>query len=697
MKNIKKLIAVLLITTMFYPKIIVQGDNGGQIDINIKPQQENYSDIIEEKEEGIEERTEVKEEESATEDIIKEENETENESVKVDVEEKSIDKLRGTNYNTYEASEIIPKTYFDDNEGEYVSEEVIEKREAILEYKLLSKITDSPYEIALSHKTGGYSFWGQANSIEEAIGVVDTLGEEYDNEEIIPVVVNDIGQIVYSTNSMGRMWQHRDGKPQGSAVDITKIYPDATMKNEYTYISMDSIDDAPVIEDNGRSAKVRVNGYDGWINRNEESENYEMVVIPLNKVTNPSHYYAVEGKLYHYISYNSEGSYGSGHNIAIGIAPDFMKQGVKYYSYDGMYFYQGTSDFDGLNKLIMDLRRGTTTNAINGNTPFYNYYQYLPFRTRTNYTAADLDKFINENTKEHSKLRGLGQVFIESYEKYGVNPLIALGVAINESAWGTSTISQEKNNLFGMNAVDKTPNESANYFQNPGDSVKEFTQHYISKGYANPGEWRYYGGYLGNKKFGANVKYASDPYWGEKAAQHALTVDLYLSGGNIQNLKDYNGYQLAVYQESTAVRDVNQNVLYNINPTVVTTGNGGFVGNMVALKFSQPSSSGNYQIFTERITPLTNGSYDGIYNWNNNGYVNRTSLKFVNIPNTVFIPGYAKEDTDKNGVTDYLDVENASWQYNNNSTSSEFKPYMDLNGDGIIDIYDYVLISGKTK
>ena len=36
---------------------------------------------------------------------------------------------------------------------------------------------------------------------------------------------------------------------------------------------------------------------------------------------------------------------------------------------------------------------------------------------------------------------------------------------------------------------------------------------------------RYYGGYLGDKASGMNVKYASDPYWGEKAAANYYSFD----------------------------------------------------------------------------------------------------------------------------------------------------------------------------
>ena len=49
--------------------------------------------------------------------------------------------------------------------------------------------------------------------------------------------------------------------------------------------------------------------------------------------------------------------------------------------------------------------------------------------------------------------------------KYGVNALVMFGIACNETAYGTSNIAKTKNNLFGLNAVDSSPGQSANYLQ----------------------------------------------------------------------------------------------------------------------------------------------------------------------------------------------------------------------------------------
>ena len=49
----------------------------------------------------------------------------------------------------------------------------------------------------------------------------------------------------------------------------------------------------------------------------------------------------------------------------------------------------------------------------------------------------------------------------------------------------------------------------------------------ISESYCDPKDYigRYYGSHLGDKESGINVKYASDPYWGEKAASFYYRLD----------------------------------------------------------------------------------------------------------------------------------------------------------------------------
>lgn len=599
--------------------------------------------------------------------------------------------VEGEIYDKVSAQEVMPYSKKGDKYNKEYSEEEIQRINAINNYKVLKTKTESNYEIALAYSDGSYKYIDDTDNYDEAVSVVEDLEKTYNDNTVIPSIVNSNGQVIYSTNSMGRIWNHRNGEAlQGDSV-VTNIFLDSSLNNAYTYINQLSIDDVPIIEDYGKSAKIQVSGYKGWINKDSASGNYDLVVVPINQVTNPSCYLVKNGFLYHYISYNmTDLNDNNGYSIRIGKAPNFLVPGIEYYSYDGIYFYSGTTKLDGLNKLVTDLKNGTNSNAVNYDNPHYNYYGYLPFRTKSNYTAEELNYFINNNTEDYSKLRGIGQALIDAQDKYGVNPVLALGVAINESNWGKSSIAQEKNNLFGINAVDSNPGESADEFATPGDSVIEFCKNYISRGYADPADWRYYGGYLGNKALGANVKYASDPYWGEKAAQHAFTLDYELSGENLNNLIDYDGYQIGLLTGGNDVLNSKGELLYNINPTV--SGYGGYTGNLVALKFNYKNDSGRYQIFADRTTNINEGIYSGDYDWNNNGFINSNNVRLVNNPKNSFIPGYSKEDVNKDGKIDIEDISLEALNYNKNTG---FYPQLDINEDGIIDLFDFVYISKK--
>ncbi|TJY44009.1 hypothetical protein E5161_01015 [Cohnella pontilimi] len=99
-------------------------------------------------------------------------------------------------------------------------------------------------------------------------------------------------------------------------------------------------------------------------------------------------------------------------------------------------------------------------------------------------------------TKEHiagmfedTALSGqaLEDPILEIEEKYGINAYFTIAVMKLESGNGTSRLAKEKNNLFGLNAIDGRQNELAFRFRTKGDSVREFgdiiNRVYLKKGY----------------------------------------------------------------------------------------------------------------------------------------------------------------------------------------------------------------------
>ena len=351
------------------------------------------------------------------------------------------------------------------------------------------------------------------------------------------------------------------------------------------------------------------------------------------------------------------------------MAPSYLKEGVKYLSYDGNYFYNGSNISLGLTNLISDLRNNVKNNSVNKNEPYHTYFNYLPFRSTTTYTAKDLNRFISSKTDSSSKLINTGQYFINAQEKYGVNALLALGIAINESGWGKSNIAQTKNNLFGMNAVDSSPGESANYYKSVELSINEFAKYYISRGYADPADWRYYGGFLGNKINGANVKYASDPFWGEKASAHAFTADLYLSNNNVNSLNDYNALSVIKYIGENSVLDKNKKLLYNISTSINSYTACINSVSVVTNKNYKIIDGKNYlEIYPDRTTYIGSGGsankFQGEYNFNDKAYIENKNIVFINDAKTNILP------IDPSSMNSWKEYNNDKYYYDKNGVLS---------------------------
>ena len=538
-----------------------------------------------------------------------------------------------------ETYEIVkePNMFFSipgDNVESYKDENGIEREEFKKDKegqesinRLVTK-TKSKYEIALAHENGKYTFLDSANTKEEAEKKVENASEKYNTFAAMPVVLNDSGQVAYSEKSMGRLVKYKNGSPAGYG-EITNIYANPNLTNDFTYINHGYVDDVPIIEDRGNVAKIEVGGYEGWVNKDTSSGNYDLVIVPLNQVKNPSYYIVRDGELIHYISSDLTNYSEGGYEVVIGPAPNFLSENVKYYSYDNKYFYKD------LSTLIGDLQNDNHNNSVNANNPFYPYYMYLPFRSKTTFTAEELNNFIAKKTKSYSKLRGTGQAFIDAQNKYGANALLLLGLAANESAWGTSQIAQQKNNLFGINAIDSSPGASANSFETVEGCINDFAKYYISRGYSDPEDWRYFGGYLGNKGSGANVKYASDPFWGEKAGQNAYIADYWASGKGIAGLKDYNYYQLGIYTGASSVTNKYNEKLYDVGSLyterVEKIGATTILTNKEKLNHNGKDC---YEINPVRTTPvISNGSavaFKGPYDWNDKGFVDASKVKLIN-------------------------------------------------------------------
>lgn len=445
--------------------------------------------------------------------------------------------------------------------------------EALTAAEVAARPTDcASYELASAEPDGSLNKVACYNTYEEAKQVMNSTA----NDNLVILGNRRIIDAKYALIDYDQL----------TTAGYTSVYSDKNLSTEITYIRGGNSDDAVFLElDPGTGRiKIKVSGTVGWIKKyeNESTMSYPLYdIVPLSWVKSPGYYQVTSTDLIHHLPlnvYNTKGEY----QLVIGRKPSMLNEGT-YYSYDGNYFYTD------LKQMINDYKQNTYQNAVNRDNPFYNYYQYLSFRTKTNYNAANINQFIDARTSNaSSKLKNTGDYFIENQNNYGINAIIMLAIGINESGYGNSNIAQTKNNLFGLNAIDKTPGESANYFASVADCISEFAYVWLDYGYVQPGDYRFRGANLGNKGVGLNIKYASDPYWGEKAAQYYYDLDKYYG------FQDYEAYTIAVLNN-------------NYNNTVYPKKTPG--GLNVSSSFYQYKVAGTPVVILEEVTgPAVNGN-----------------------------------------------------------------------------------------
>lgn len=140
--------------------------------------------------------------------------------------------------------------------------------------------------------------------------------------------------------------------------------------------------------------------------------------------------------------------------------------------------------------------------VINGDITTYD------LNTPSYLTAKQID-----NILIGTKLEGLGWAYKKAEDTYGVNALYLLAHSALESGWGTSAISNTKNNIFGFTAYDASPGQSATSFATKADCIlvvaKYIGEHYLQENGKH---------YNGSTLKGMNIKYASDQEWAYKIA-----------------------------------------------------------------------------------------------------------------------------------------------------------------------------------
>lgn len=341
-----------------------------------------------------------------------------------------------------------------------------------------------------------------------------------------------------------------------------------------------------------------------------------------------------------------------GQEIPTGVKLSTKNNRTYYLSYDGHYFYP--ENLEGYRAMIRDYKKGVSTNAVNANDPYYNYYQFLSHRSITNYTSdhikQDLSIYTSKVTGEkaqawESQLFGEETSFIQYQNEFGANAILMLGAAKNESNNGTSNIAINNNNLFGHKAYDYAPGASAAGYVSVAQSIYTHAKGYISEGYADPcdgyqangngasskcHQGRYYGSYVGDKSSGMNVSYASDPYWGEKAAKNYYYFD------KKYGLQDYRKYGIGV-KTSTNSYPIKSNPSSS-SATLYNTGNSNSYAVTILSSVTGETINGSNVWYKIQTDPTLNQTKTGIlqdqgaYNFDHNvGYIHSSYLGYVKL------------------------------------------------------------------
>ncbi len=137
-------------------------------------------------------------------------------------------------------------------------------------------------------------------------------------------------------------------------------------------------------------------------------------------------------------------------------------------------------------------------------------------------TLEQFKKVLSDQKDVNKIFEQNAEYFYYIEKQYNINGIFVAAIGIHESAWGTSKLAKEKNNLFGYGAYDSNPYNGAYSFTNYSESI-DLLARVLVKYYLNPEGTSIYGNekaigtyYNGTTIRCVNTKYASDKQWAEK-------------------------------------------------------------------------------------------------------------------------------------------------------------------------------------
>lgn len=141
-------------------------------------------------------------------------------------------------------------------------------------------------------------------------------------------------------------------------------------------------------------------------------------------------------------------------------------------------------------------------------------------------TLEQFKKILTDSKDINKIFSNNAQYFYYIEKQYNINGVFVAAVGIHESAWGTSQIARNKNNLFGYGAYDSNPYKGAYTFSDYSECIDLIARVFV-KYYINPKGTSLYGGekavgtyYNGPTLRGINTRYATDKNWANGVYTH---------------------------------------------------------------------------------------------------------------------------------------------------------------------------------
>ena len=137
---------------------------------------------------------------------------------------------------------------------------------------------------------------------------------------------------------------------------VTILYKQATFTGQYEYTGVSADTELVYVDATANYVKVNGFGQDMYV------KHEDVTLIPTATAKGQSYYIADENGLRHYIYHHHKGKYDG--SYLVGKKPDFLNEGVKYYSTDGANFIDANGKVAGERLRLLPIRITTRADKL---------------------------------------------------------------------------------------------------------------------------------------------------------------------------------------------------------------------------------------------------------------------------------------------------------------------------------------------